>query len=262
MAAVNQVKERLANGGSVIGTWMQTASPYVANALAHSGMDYVTVDVEHGNQSLESVEAMLYAIETGGSHPMVRMGADVTPGDILRVADLGCQSILVAHVKSAERASEVVRAALYPPAGDRGVAPFTRLHDYDNAELPRRLAEANEQQLAGILIEGRDGLDALDEIVAVPGLDLVYLGIYDLSTSLGVAGQVDHPDVQDLVRGAVAQINAAGLAAGAVCRDDAHMAWLLDNGFRYISYLSEVAVLTRAFRTIRNSYEQLSRIPH
>ena len=253
----NAAKEKLANGGTVFGTWVQMASPSVANVIAHSGLDFVTIDMEHGPAGFETGEAMLYAIEAGGSVPMIRLG-ESSPPTILRALEIGCRSILVAHVQSGEEADGIVRAMLYHPLGDRGLAPFTRVHDYASSDLQARLDRANDAQLAGVLVEDEEGLRNLDDILAVDRLDLVYLGIFDLSQSLGLAGQVDHPEVLAAVADAVVRIEAAGKAAGAVCRDVPHLEWLLDTGFRYISYLCDTAVLANAFRSLRSEFDRLA----
>jgi 4-hydroxy-2-oxoheptanedioate aldolase len=256
MAQVNKVKQRLRDGDAVFGTWMQTGSPNVANVLARSGMDFVTVDMEHGPASFETAEALMYAVEAGGSTPMIRLGEGSAP-TILRAIDIGCQGVLVAHVQSADEAEGIVRAMRYHPEGERGMAPFTRLHDYSAENLTDKLAQANDEQLAGILVEDEQGLRNLGDIVAVEGLDVVYLGIYDISQTLGLAGQVEHPTVLDTVRSAVAQIHDAGVVAGAVARDRDHCAWLLETGFRYISYLVDTAILAQGFRAARSWYDEL-----
>lgn len=257
MAPVNKVKERLESGGVALGTWLQTASPTVANVLAHSGMDFVTVDMEHGPASFSEAEAIMYAVEAGGSTPMIRLGEGSGP-TLLRACDTGCQGILVAHVQSAAEAARIVRGVRFHPDGDRGMAPFVRLHDYSGENIAAKLAQANRWQLAGILVEDEEGLRNLDEILEVPGLDLVYLGIYDVSQALGVAGQVDHPDVLRVVADAARRIERSGRAAGAVARDADHLRWLLDNGFRYISYLCDTALIARAARAVREEYRVLT----
>ena len=257
VSSLNPVKDRLGNGGTVIGTWVQMASPGVANVIAHTGMDFVTIDMEHGPASFGTAETMLYAIEAGGSVPMIRLGEGSAP-TILRALDIGCRSVLVAHVRSGDEAESIVRAMLYHPLGDRGLAPFTRVHDYASSDLQERLDLANDAQLAGVLVEDQEGLRNLDDILAVERLDLVYLGIYDLSQALGLAGQVDHPEVTGAVSDAVERIEAAGKAAGAVCRDAAHMEWLLGVGFRYVSYLCDTAILADAFRAIRADFDRLA----
>lgn len=257
MAPVNPIKARLMNGGSVFGTWIQCPSPTVANVLAHSGMDFVTIDMEHGPASFETAEAMLYATEAGGSTGMIRLGEGSGP-TILRALDIGCQGILVAHVQSGEEADGVVRATKYHPDGSRGIAPFTRLHDYSGEALTDRLAEANEQQLTGVLVEDLEGLRNLDDIVEVEGLDLIYVGIYDLSQALGKAGQLEDPEVLKEVAAAAGRIEASGRTAGAVARDREHLSWLLAAGFRYISYLVDTAILSRGFRDARAWFDELA----
>jgi 2-keto-3-deoxy-L-rhamnonate aldolase RhmA len=256
LARENLVKSKLASGGSAIGTWVQSPSPTVANVLAHSGMDFVTVDMEHGSASFDTAETMMYAIEAGGSTPMIRLGEGSAP-TILRAADIGAQGILVAHVQSGPEADRIVRAMKYHPSGDRGLAPFTRIHDFSGADLQDKLDAANREQLSGVLVEDAEGLRNLEEILAVEDLDLLYLGIYDLSQTLGLAGQLDHPTVHETVRDAVRQIEAAGKVAGAVARDRDHLKWLLDTGFRYISYLVDTAILAQGFREARSWYDEL-----
>ena len=255
VAPVNRVKERLEAGETVFGTWLQTASPTVANILAHCGMDFVTVDMEHGPASFSEAEAVMYAVEAGGSTPMIRLGDGSAP-NVLKACDVGCQGVLVAHVQSAEEAAGIVRAMRFHPDGERGMAPFTRLHGWSSDDLAQKLADANRQQLAGILVEDEMGLGNLDDILEVPGLDLVYLGIYDISQAVGYPGQVEHPTVLDTVSSAVARINAAGKAAGAVSRDAEHLRWLLQTGFRYISYLCDTALISQRARAVREEFEQ------
>jgi 4-hydroxy-2-oxoheptanedioate aldolase len=256
MAPVNRVKQQLEAGEVAFGTWLQTASLTMANILAHAGMDFVTIDMEHGPASFSDAEAIVYAIEAGGSTPMIRLGDGSAP-NVLKACDLGVQSILVAHVQTAEVASGIVSAMKFAPEGERGMAPFTRLHDYSGADLAEKLREANRWQLAGVLVEDTLGLSNLAQILDVDGVDLVYLGIYDLSQTLGLAGQVDHPEVLDTVSRAVGEINASGKVAGAVCRDPEHLRWLLKTGFRYISYLCDTAIMAQAARAVVSDYRSV-----
>jgi 4-hydroxy-2-oxoheptanedioate aldolase len=259
MAPVNRVKEQLQAGATVFGTWLQTASPTVANILAHSGMDFVTVDMEHGPASFSEAEAIMYAVEAGGATPMIRLGDGSAP-NVLKACDIGCQGILVAHVQSAQEAADIVSAMRFHPDGDRGMAPFTRLHDWSSEDLGQKLADANRRQLAGVLVEDELGLHNLNDILDVPGLDLVYLGIYDLSQAIGLPGQLDHNTVLETVSSAVQRINAAGKAAGAVARDAEHLEWLLSTGFRYISYLCDTALIAQRARAVREDFERVSLI--
>lgn len=259
MARENSLKHRLKAGESVFGTWTVTSSPMVANVLASSGLDFVTIDMEHGPTTMETAEAILYAIEAGGSEPMIRFG-EQHDGLVFNALDAGAQSLLFAHVSNAERANQLVRLCKYAPRGIRGMAPFTRVHAYSDDDLGAKLERANEQTLVGVLIEDADGVTNLDEICSVPDLDLVYLGMYDISHAFGAPGALDDAHVMEVVRGCVQKIESKGLAAGAVCRDREHAAVLLDAGFRYISYLVDTAILHEGFAAARAWWDELA--PH
>jgi 4-hydroxy-2-oxoheptanedioate aldolase len=252
----NRVKATLKAGGSVFGSWTICSSPMVANVMAEAGLDFVTLDLEHGPTTFETAESLLYAIEAGGSTPMLRLG-EWNEATILRALEIGTQGILVSHISSAEDAARVVRACKYPPEGERGLSPFIRRHGYSEVDLAAKLRGANEEMLVGVLVEDAEGLGNLDPIAATPGLDLVYLGIYDISLALGIPGSLEDPQVLDVVREAVRTIEGRGLAAGAVARDRGHLSLLLDAGFRYISYLVDTAIIREGFETALGWHREL-----
>jgi 2-keto-3-deoxy-L-rhamnonate aldolase RhmA len=241
----NRLKAKLAAGERVFGTWSAISSPVVANVLGSTGVDFVIVDLEHGPMGLETVETMLYAIESAGATPVVRVG-DSDEAAILRVLEIGTRALLCSHVSTPEEAARVVSACRYPPDGTRGLSPFTRIHGYSEAGLPEKLRDANEQMLVGVLVEGQEGIDNLVSIAATPGLDMIYLGVYDLSMVAGVPGELDHPEVVSIVRDSVQAIEAAGLVAGSVARDRQYIQLLWDAGFRFISYRNDATLLRDA----------------
>ena len=248
MQRENRVKAKLKAGGTVFGSWSISSSPMVVNVMAEVGLDFVTLDLEHGPTALETVESLLYAIEAAGSTPMLRLGEWSEP-TILRALEIGTQGLLVSHISTPEQAARVVGACKYPPEGERGLSPFIRRHGYSEENLAEKLREANEHMLTGVLVEDAEGLRNLDAIAATPGLDLIYLGIYDISLALGMPGSLEDPKVLEVVRGAVQTIGDRGLAAGAVARDREHLRILLDAGFSYISYLVDTAIIREGFET-------------
>lgn len=257
MERENRVKAKLKAGGSVFGSWTICSSPMVANVMAEAGLDFVTLDLEHGPTTFETAESLLYAIEAGGSTPMLRLGEWSEP-TILRALEIGTQGLLVSHISTPEQAQRVVRACMYPPDGERGLSPFIRRHGYSEVDLAAKLRAANEQMLTGVLVEDAEGLRNLDAIAATPGLDLVYLGIYDISLSLGIPGSLEDPRVLEVVRGAVRTIEEHGLAAGAVTRDRDHLKLLLEAGFRYLSYLVDTAILREGFENAVGWHRELA----
>lgn len=258
MTRDNPIKAKLAGGGRAFGTWSMLSSPAVVNVLGHAGLDFVIIDLEHASTSIEAAETELYAAEAAAVEPIIRLPEAHEP-TILKLLDSGCQSLLVSKVADAAEAASVVAAAKYPPEGARGLSPFTRLHGYSDEDVPPKLARANAETLVGVLVEGAKGLANLDAIAATSGLDLVYLGVYDLSAAVGVPGELEHSKVVQAVRDCVARIEAHGIAAGSVARSRDYLELLLDAGFRFISYRVDSAILRDGFETARRWYEVLAR---
>jgi 4-hydroxy-2-oxoheptanedioate aldolase len=252
----NPIKAKLGSGGRAFGTWSMLSSAAVVNVIGEAGVDFVIIDLEHAPTSFETAEAEIYAAEAGGTTPIVRLG-ESSERAILRALEIGTQCLMVSHVGDAAEATRVVSAAKYPPEGTRGLSPFTRHHGYSDADMAPKLKHANEHLFVGVLVEGPDALANLDAIAATPGLDLVYLGVYDLSATLGVPGELDHPEVVETVRECVARIEAHGAAAGSVARDPAYLQLLVEAGFRFISYRVDCAILRDGLEAARLRYEEL-----
>jgi len=206
-------RDRLAAASRpLVGGWVCSGSPLVAEIMAGSGLDWLLVDMEHGPNTLDSVLAQLQAVDGSGATPMVRVpiGDTVT---IKQVLDLGAQNILVPMVSSADEARAVVAATRYPPRGRRGVgsalarsARWNRVEDY--------LTTADASVSVFVQIENADGVDAAAEIAAVEGIDGVFVGPSDLAASLGLLGQQTHPDVVAAVRFIRVGADVALLARG------------------------------------------------
>ena len=257
-APPNRLKAKLAAGERVFGTWSAIPSAVVANVLAGTGVDFVILDLEHGAMGLETLETQLYGIETAGATPVVRVG---TPDEaaILRVLEIGTRALMCSHVATPAEAAQVASACRYPPEGTRGLSPFTRIHGYtDTGDVARKLRAANDEIFCGVLVEGREGLANIESIAATPGVDMVYLGIYDISMVAGVPGQLDHPDVVEIVRDSVAKIEAAGAVAGSVARDRGYIQLLWDAGFRFISYRNAATLRSDALREAVGWYRETS----
>jgi 4-hydroxy-2-oxoheptanedioate aldolase len=206
---------------------------------------------------LETVESELYALEAAGATPVVRL-PHASDEEILRALEIGTRAVMMSHVSTAEDAARVVAACQYPPQGTRGLSPFTRIHGYSDAGLPAKLAAANDEMFVGVLVEGEEGLANLDAIAATPGLDMVYLGVYDLSMAAGVPGELDHPKVIETMRDSVGRIEAQGLVAGSVARDREYLGLLWEAGFRFLSYRNDAALLRDALATAEGWYRELA----
>lgn len=194
MLGENRLKASLRAGARVFGLLSSVPSPLLVEMLGYAGYDFVILDMEHVCLNPETLENMVRAAECSGLTPLVRVPG-VAPDAILRALDCGAQGVVVPHVRSAGDAQAVVRASRYHPLGMRGISGG-RTTGFGTLSLPEYFARANAEVMVVLMIEDEEGVEAIDEIVQVPGVDLVLEGAMDLSQSLGVPTQVQHPQVQ------------------------------------------------------------------
>ncbi|MDO8704331.1 MAG: aldolase/citrate lyase family protein [Sulfuricaulis sp.] len=193
----NTIRRRLADGGVALGGVVQTGSPEAVEMMGHAGYDFVLIDTEHGTIDLGMLVHMIRAADAVGLSSMVRV-PDHTPSHILRVLDAGAAGILAPHLRSAAEAQALVRAVKFAPVGERGACPSTRATGHLTRDWAAFVREANRDTLVWGLIEDRDGVEAIDEIVAVDGLDGLMFGPFDLAQALGLPGAVTHMQVDAL----------------------------------------------------------------
>ena len=206
MLQTNQLKRALADGKTVFGLLNSIPSPLLVEMIGHAGYDFVILDMEHVCVNPETLENMVRAAECAGTTPLVRV-PDAAPAAILRALDCGAQGIVVPHVRNAAQAAQAVAASRYHPLGTRGISGG-RTTGFGALDLPAYFERANSEIMVVAMIEDREGVDNLEPILSVAGIDMVLEGAIDLSQSYGVPGQAQHP----IVQGAIEKI-ALGCAA-------------------------------------------------
>src|SRR5271155_3523422 len=189
----NRVKRILREGGLALGTHVGgIPDPQIVEIIGLAGFDAAFIDMEHTSFDLHDVQAMVMAAERVGITPIVRTpGFD--PAFVLRLLDMGVQGVQVPHVGSAEMARAAVRAVRYPPQGERGMAAGSRAAEYGRIPLVEHMAQSNREILLACMIEDMAAVERIDEIAAVEGVDLLAVGPSDLSRSLGISSEPDHP---------------------------------------------------------------------
>ena len=188
------LKDKLRANKPLIGTWSMLPSSFSADVLTTTNLDFVIIDLEHGTTSYETCENIVRAIENNNKSPVIRVGSD-DENTILRALETGCNSIMVPHISSSKQAEKIVNYTKYKPIGKRGLSPYTRCHDYDHDNIQKKLNLINKKIVTGILVEGKEGIKNLNEITKVRGIDLIYLGLYDIAQSLDLSGNIKHPKV-------------------------------------------------------------------
>ena len=259
--AANSIKCKLANGQPVLGIWSIIPSPMVAEILSLSGFDFAILDMEHGVFDLTSLDACIRAVEVAGKTPLVRIPG-INPSAAQWALDLGAHGIVVPQVRDAKDAAAVVDIAKYAPVGQRGYNPFTRAANYANPANNRSGKLNNEFSLTCVIVESESALADLDAICVTQSIDVVYMGIYDLSVALGVNGDTRHPRIVEVVERSIQRIRAAGKAAGMMVRNSSDITRALSLGANFLVYgvdsflIREAA--SRAVDTLSYELDKLS----
>lgn len=198
MLQQNRLKQRIANGEASYGLLCSLPLPLMVEMIGYVGYDFVILDQEHVGVNPETLENMIRAAECAGITPLVRVPG-CQPDAILRALDAGAQGIVVPHVRSRAEAEQIVAASRYHPLGNRGISGG-RTTGFGRLALPEYFERANREIMVVVMIEDREGVEQLESILSVPGIDLVLEGAVDLSQSFGLPGQMQHPQVCEAVR--------------------------------------------------------------
>lgn len=245
----NPVRKKLLEGGNAIGVMaFEFFTPGLSPVLAAAGAEFVLLDMEHSGAGIETIKAQVAFARAAGIVPMVR----VPFGHhhlIAPILDVGAQGIMAPIVETRAQAEELVRACRYRPEGRRGLG-FGIGHDrYTGGAAGPKMAAANEAVLTIALIESIKGVDAAAEILSVPGIDLAWLGHFDLSDSLGCPGDFDDPRYRAAEAKLKAAAQAAGKPLGWVAANGAQARAALGQGFSCLCVGHEAAVLREALTT-------------
>ena len=249
----NTLKKALKEEKLQYGFWLALADAYCAEICAGSGFDWLVIDGEHAPNDLRSILAQLQAVAPYGSHAVVRPVEGSVAG-IKQLLDIGAQSLLIPMVDSVELARTMVAACHYPPDGVRGVGTaLSRAANWNRRT--EYLKRADEEICLLLQVESRKGLDALDDILAVDGVDGVFIGPADLAADLGYRGQPGHPEVQKVVEDALRRIRAAGRAPGILATDPVLVKKYQQCGALFIAVGVDTLVLANSTTALAASYK-------
>lgn len=243
-----ELKERLKNGEFVYGTWCILPSPEVINVLAKAGLDFVLIDMEHGSADFQCVQQMVMAANADGCAALVRVG-DNQEIDVLRALETGAAGIIVPHVETVEHRKQAISYMKYPPVGIRGYSPYARAGGYQHT--PGYTENENQRILSGVLIEGTNGIKDIKSIINDEELDLVYIGTYDISAMLGLAGDVQNPKVIEALKECVQVVRESGKFAACLFHSPAELQLFKEIGIQVLCYKVDTAVLLEGFQEFR-----------
>ena len=241
MYRVNSLKQRLRNGEQVLGCWSMLGHPQVAEILSLAGFDFLVLDQEHGLGDATSLAAQLHAMSATPTVGVVR----VPWNDhvyLKRVLDVGAEAVLIPSIDTADEARAAVAACLYPPHGRRGTASSSvRASSYGMAA--DYVGSCAENLLIACQIESAKAVGNIDAILAVEGIDMLFIGPFDLSATVGQMGNLKHPEVARLIGHAEARIRAAGRPMGTVPHPGCTWKDMFARGYQFVNAGSDISRL-------------------
>lgn len=244
----NAVKQNVLSGGTSIGTFMlEFNTTGIGRLAAEAGAEFAVFDMEHTGWTIETIRMLIATTRSSSLVPMVRVPA-TEYHFIARVLDVGAQGIMVPMVEDAAQAARIVAAAKYPPVGRRGAAFGVAHDDYTGGDIVQKMESANSQVLLIAQIETAGGLRNVMEIAATPGIDVLWIGHFDLTNSLGIPGQFDHPEFKSALAKVLEACRVHGKVPAFLTGDVAGGRALLDQGFRMIAYGGDLWLYQNAVR--------------
>lgn len=240
--SLNPFKARLLtkNSPPLIGTWLMSAAPSTAEALGFCGFDFLTVDMEHVPIDVADAVNILRAIAGTPAQPLVRLAWNDRVL-VKRMLDAGARTIMFPFIENAAEAKAAVSYTRYPPEGVRGVAGIHRASRF--GRLPDYLQSASQDIAVIVQLETPEAIGRLAEIAAVPGVDAVFVGPGDLSASMGHIGEIEHPDVQDLIKAAASMAREFDKPIGIVGSSPELVREFLGYGYTFAAVSSDIAMM-------------------
>ncbi|MBA3450629.1 MAG: aldolase [Chloroflexia bacterium] len=244
----NRVKRALHAGGRSLGTMVfEFPTTGIGRIAAEAGAEFVIYDMEHTGWSIETIRGLMATSRAVDLAPMVRVPA--TEYHLLaRPLDVGAMGLMVPMVESAAQAQTIVDSAKYPPTGRRGAAFGVAHDDYTGGDIIAKMASANDEVLLIVQIETGQGVENADAIAAVDGIDVLWIGHFDLTNSLGIPGQFTHPTYLDAVQRVLAACQAHDKTPGIMVGDVETGQGLLAQGFRAMAYSGDLWLYQQALR--------------
>ena len=237
------LKDSLRKGRIVIGTWVfEFNSPGIARLLASTGVDFVVYDMEHSGFGIESIRSLI-----SQSRPL-NLAALVRPPAsdchlIAPLLDAGANGVIVPKVESADQAAKIIDTCKYYPEGHRGAAFSVAHDDFLPGDIAGKMNAANDAMVCALLIETVQGVEKVDEIVAIPGIDLIWAGFLDLSISMGIPGEYDNPRFTQALTRVLRAGESRGIPVGILAKDVRQSMQYVNLGFRCISYSGDIWLL-------------------
>lgn len=252
----NTAREKMLRGERTLGTFLELGSATSAECLGLAGLDYLIIDTEHGPFEPESALDFIRAARLYNVTPFARV-KEISRAAILKLLDVGAQGLIIPNVSSVAEAEKIVEYGKYMPVGKRGVANTAGsgfwFEDYASQGMPHYFEVSNRESMLIPQCETLGCLEHIEEIVAVEGIDGIFVGPFDLSTAMGIPGRFDRPEFQEALRHVQAVCAAAGKPSILYAADEAAARAGFAMGYGSITYGMDASTLVKAYQAARKN---------
>lgn len=242
------LKEKLAEGQTVLGTWCEIPSPEFINVLAKAGLDFVIIDMEHGAMDYEMAGKMVMAAEVESCSSIIRVPQN-NSSIITRALEVAPEGIIVPHVETAAERKNVVESVKFAPLGNRSLNPYVRAGGYRS--MPNFTKEQNDKTITAILVEDKGGIKNIESILNDKSLDIVYMGSYDISVALGCPGETGSPRVLNTLKKLAKAIIKAGKVAGCLFHNEKDLQFFKDIGVKFLCYKVDTGIVFNEIERVK-----------
>ncbi len=250
---MSTLKEKMQNN-FCIGIFSKTTDSSLIEAAGIAGLNFVVLDMEHGPITFEVLQNHIRAAKLRSIASIVRV-KEIDRCAIAAALDIGADGVQIPNISTADQARVAVKAARFYPYGDRGVCRFVRAADYGNISRDGYFKRENEKLLI-LQVEGKEGAKNIDDILKVPGFDILFIGPYDLSQSIGSLGKVESSEVINLMREIAVKAKDKNIILGSFSDDEKRSQLLKQEGFKYIAYSVDINIfLNGCIRVKKWSHE-------
>lgn len=239
-------REKLKQNKPMLGPFINLCHPAVMEIAGLAGFDFAIIDTEHGEISSDRAVDMVRAAQLAGVSPVLRVYAN-QPELIAKALDIGAEAVQVPQICSKAEAEAAVSAAKFSPTGSRGCNRFVRAANYSKMSKEDFFGKSNDTTAVILQVEGVAGMNCLPEILSVPGIDVLFIGPYDLSASLGVPGEIEHPKLIAAMQETLVLAEKAGVTLGFFVDDIPTAVKWQKLGVKYLSFGSDTGMLFNAF---------------
>ena len=255
--ATHDFKAKVRAGETVFGTWSHIPNVQVVEVIGAAGMDFIVFDLEHGPHSFSQLPGLYAAAENSGLAHVTRVPG-LENSNVLRCLDSGAKGIMVPHVDSAEKAALSLRAMHYGPSPDnRGIATLTRSSKFDINNEKNHIRSQNDLIASVLMVEDKAVLEDMERICALPGLDVVFVGIYDLSQNMGLKGDLEDAGFIAVFEDTVKKIRDSNIAVGCYAHDVAGARRLVDLGVSFVTICVDGGMLRQAYDSVAGQLADL-----